>query len=324
MVVGYPGSLRIASQVESQCKSKAMSKFIPRGMGWIPDLPDPRDYTVQHETIQYLLRRLSPSTLTGLPEEVDLRFGDEGEVFFTEPYDQGSLQSSTAFAVLSLVEYFERRARARTFDGSAAFLYKVTRNLRNKQTQVSGDTGADLRTTFRALQLFGVPDEEQWPYVPERFDDEPSSFVYQVARRFNDLRYFRIDNFSQPASGDWNNRLWEVVASFLAAGFPVAFGFSVPSSLTNDPNIPFRPEFDDIRGGQAALVIGYKQNHFGRGQHALLIRSSWGSQWGDNRNGWLPASYLSRQLAAQFWCLISDTWLDSAELSRPSVVKIGD
>ena len=42
-----------------------MSIIVPQGMGWIPDLPDARDYTYRHEEVLRLLRRLkqtSPST----------------------------------------------------------------------------------------------------------------------------------------------------------------------------------------------------------------------------------------------------------------------
>jgi C1A family cysteine protease len=300
-----------------------VSKFIPKGLGWIPDMPDPRDYTYRHKEILPILQQLKPSS-GELPDEVDLRYGDEGEVFFTDVEDQGSLNSSTAFAVLSLVEYFERRLHGHTFDGSKLFLYKVTRNLRNKKAKVTGDTGADLRTTLKALCRFGVPDEEHWPYDLDRFDDEPGAFVYQAVRRFPDLRYFRIVSpFDANAVGHKPTQ-WDILTSFLASGLPIALGFSVPSSISTDANISFRPEFDAIRGGQAALAIGYRLNHFGRGQHAMLIRSSWGSSWGDNGYGWLPVGFIRQHLARDFWCLISEDWLDSLELSRPSVFSIAE
>lgn len=89
-------------------------------MGWIPDLPDPRDYTYRHKEILPLTRQVQ-SRSGKLPDQVDLRYGDEGEVFLTDVEDQGPLNSSTAFAVLSLVEYFERRS-GRTFSGSKLFL----------------------------------------------------------------------------------------------------------------------------------------------------------------------------------------------------------
>jgi C1A family cysteine protease len=302
-----------------------MSRFIPQGMGWIPDLPDVRDYTYRHEAVLPLLKRLKRSGREKLPEEVDLRSDDEGE-YFTSPEDQGPLNSSAAFAVLSLVEYFERRMRGRTFDGSKLFLYKVTRNLLQKRLHAGealqdshsvGDSGTDLRTTLKVLAQFGVPPEEYWPYEINKFDVEPSQFLYSLAKPLAGVRYFRLDDPNRDGSANW-----EAVKSFLAAGFPIAFGFPVPSSLTANADIPNRAELDSIRGGQAALAVGYRNNHFGRGQHALLVRSSWGNRWGDNGNGWLPIAIIRNQHARDFWTLVSKSWLNPAELSRPTVVNL--
>lgn len=103
------------------------------------------------------------------------------------------------------------------------------------------------------------------------------------------------------------------------AGFSVVFGYAVPTSLRPDANVPSRLDLDSIRGGQAAVAVGYKSNPFGRRQHALLIRSAWGSGWGDNGDGWLPIAFLRSQLAKDFWTLVSARRLDSGESSRPSV-----
>ena len=127
-----------------------MSTFIPQGMGWHPDLPDARDYTDRHDAVLPLLRRLKRSRRKTLPSEVDLRCEDEAE-YLTPPEDQGPLNCSSICAVLSLVEYFERRVRGRTFEGSKLFLYKATRNRLQKRLRVMGDTGADLRTTLKVL-----------------------------------------------------------------------------------------------------------------------------------------------------------------------------
>ena len=287
-----------------------MHKFIPRGYGWIPDLPDPRDYSYLSEGVHSLLRSLQP--LGPLPDQVNLGVGDEGEVFFTDVEDQGELNSSTAFAVLSIVEYFERRSLGKTFDASKLFLYKTTRNLRKKQAQVSGDTGADLRTTLKALCKFGVLPEEHWPYESPTYDREPSSFTYQIANEISGLRYFRIEHEQSDLSQ------WELITSFLSAGFPIAFGFSVLSSITSEPEIPFRPTLDDVRGGQASVAIGYRQHHFGKDQHALLVRSSWGKQWGDDGNGWMPATYVTSGIARDFWTLFKESWVDANEFKNPT------
>lgn len=295
-----------------------MSRFIPSGLGWIPDLPDARDFTAGHSEIAPLLRRLKPGRRKKLPDAVDLRSDDDAE-YFTSVENQGLLNASPAFAVLALLEYFERRIRGATFDGSALFLYQITQRVRQKAPSderipgsVPGNTGADLRTTLKVLASLGAPAESYWPTNLERFDLEPGPFEYSRAVTAAGLRYFRLDKPDCDGDATWNT-----VTAFLAAGFPVVFGFPVPSSLTVDPSIPYRPDLDTVRGGQAVVAIGYEHHHFGRGQHALRIRSSWGSQWGDNGNGWLPMAFVRNQLARDFWTVVSEGWLESGELTRP-------
>lgn len=290
-----------------------MSKFLPRGMGWIPDLPDPRDYTFHHQAVRPLLDRLHRRPSNNTFDAVDLRRDDDGE-YFMPPEDQGPLNCSAAFAVLSLVEYFERRTLGRTFEGSTRFLYKVTRNLLKKGRPMTGDTGADLRTTLKVLTSVGVPTEEYWPYDVERFDEEPTKFMYSIARPLSGVHYFRLDQPNCDGSATW-----DLVTSFLAAGFPIAFGFSVPAALSTDAIVPYRGDLDSVRGGQAAVAIGYRHNHSGPGHHALMFRSSWGCQWGDCGNGWLPMAFVYRQLARDFWTLVSNDWLEAGELTKPTV-----
>lgn len=293
-----------------------MSKFVPKGMGWIPDLPDARDLTFRHPEVLSLLRGLKQSEQESQPDSVDLRQDSEGE-YLTTPEDQRSLNSSSAFAVLSLIEYFERRVHGRTFEGSKLFLYKVARNLIAKKVGTIGDTGADLRTTLKVLTKIGVPNEDYWPYDVDRLDEEPIAFHYATAKPMRHLTYFRLDEPNNTGETTWMN-----VRSFLAAGFPIVFGIPVPKSLTTDANIPFRPELDAIRGAQAVVAVGYSSNHFGKRQGAILIRCSWGSLWGDNGYGWLPVSYVRNQTARDFWTIVSDDWTSSAELSIPSVLSI--
>ena len=173
------------------CSHPTVSRFIPQGLGWIPDLPDPRDYTYRHPDVRSLLLRLASSRQKEIPAEVDLRQDEEGE-YLASADDQGSLNCSTSFAVLGLVEYFERRVRARTFEGSRLFLYKVTRNRLHKTRRAAaaapehlyyvGDTGADFRTTLKVLTSTGVPPEEYWSFDIATFDQEPDQFLYTLAK----------------------------------------------------------------------------------------------------------------------------------------------
>lgn len=302
-------------------------------MGWIPDIPDARDFTYRHRSVLPLLQKLDRSPNHTTPDQIDLQRDDEGE-YFTPPENQGALHSSTAFAVLSLIEYFERRVGGRTFEGSQQFLYRVTRNCLQKPPHrdssskadgVCSDAGADLRTTFKVLAHFGVAPEKHCPYQPERFNEEPSRFIYGLAKPPPGLRYFRLDEANCDGASTWR-----VIESFLVAGFPIVFGFSVPTSLTAAADVPYRPALDGVRGGQAAVIIGYRKHYFGPRQHGLRIRCSWGRHWGDDGNGWLPMAFVHKQLARDFWTCVSDAWFSESEredgriaigeLSRPSIV----
>jgi len=119
------------------------------GMGWLPDYPDFRDYTVECEEIAPALVRVGvKEPLKAMvrrigvaePEKVSLPACVDLTAWCSPVENQGALGSCTAHAGVGIVEYYERRAFGRHIDASRLFLYKVTRNL----LQWTGDTGALL------------------------------------------------------------------------------------------------------------------------------------------------------------------------------------
>jgi len=158
------------------------------GMGWRREPPDYRDLTFDTHDVQFTLRISTPFKAANapnavLPATVDLR------KWCTRVRDMGKLGCSTAFAVTGLIEYFERRAFGRQGDFSELFLYRATRDL----LRCSGDSGADLRSTLRALRTFGLPSESLYPYVVEKFDDAAPAYCYCFSEPFRAMRYFRLD-----------------------------------------------------------------------------------------------------------------------------------
>jgi C1A family cysteine protease len=89
-------------------------------------------------------------------------------------------------------------------------------------------------------------------------------------------------------------------------------GFSVPRSITQDSQILFRPSFDSYRGGQTVLAVGYDDARLPSGRGAVLVRNSWGTQWGESGYGWLPYSLISENQATNFWTTVSTTWSNAA------------
>lgn len=159
------------------------------GMGWLPDYPDFRDYTEEHEDVSKIITATGVTKkAASLPSSADLR------AWCSPVEDQGSLGSCTANAGVGMVEYYEKRAFGRYIDASRLFLYKATRNL----LHWTGDTGAFLRSTMGALVLFGVPPEEYWPYKIAEFDKEPTAFCYAFAQNYQAIKYYRHDPPATP------------------------------------------------------------------------------------------------------------------------------
>jgi C1A family cysteine protease len=291
--------------------SETVSKI---GLGWIPDLPDVRDLTMESDKISQMTAKVSSlgpggkkTKAPSAPATVDLRG-------WCPPIEnQGSLGSCTANAGVGMVEYFERRAFGKHIDASRLFLYKATRNL----LHWTGDTGAYLRTTMKALVLFGVPPEEYWAYNITSFDVEPSAFCYAFGQSYQAITYYRLDPPGTPKP-DLLNR----IKTYLTAGLPSMFGFTVYASISQAATtgkIPYPVVGERVLGGHAIMAVGYDDNLAIKNTNlggpttngALLIRNSWGTGWGSAGYGWLPYEYISRGQAVDWWSLLKNEWVDT-------------
>jgi C1A family cysteine protease len=273
------------------------------GMGYLRDLPDIRDYHVESDPIRKILKGSKPlkdavkSTLT----KVDLRD------WCSPIEDQESIGSCTAQAGVGMLEYYQRRAFGKHIDASRLFLYKATRNLLGW----TGDTGAYLRDTMKAMVMCGVPPEKYWPYEIAKYDEEPSAFLYALGDNYQAIKYYRLD----PAGTTRAQRL-EAIKNNLAAGLPSMFGFTVYSSIPGSGDgkgeIPFPQAGDTVQGGHAVLAVGYDDaKKIGSAKGALLIRNSWGTSWGADGYGWLPYDYVLKGLANDFWSLVQADFVDT-------------
>lgn len=282
-----------------------MPSFSLPGLGWHRDLPDARDHVFDGPDALALLKGLKRARMarSARPANVDWR------EYCSLVDHQQNLNSCTAHALIGLVQYFERRASGKITDGSRLFLYKMARRL----LHWTGDTGASLRATLRALVRFGLPPEKYWSYDVTRFDDEPDPFLYSFAAEFRSITYVRLD----PPKSD-GARTLQTVKAYLAAGLACMFGFPVFSSASQHAEVPAPTVFDSMCGGQAVVAVGYDDDRKIRSaKGALLVRNSWGPAWGDGGYGWVPYAYVLDELAVDFWTLLKPEWLQSGEFEQP-------
>jgi hypothetical protein len=156
------------------------------------------------------------------------------------------------------------------------------------------DSGTHLRAFFAAVNKFGFPSEELWPYSDEQsgaapmFTRMPSSAAFRVAfDQRSPTVYRRI--FDEGAM-----RL-VTVRRAIAAGHVVCFGTEVSQDFVDGRlgSEPLRPPSQDV-GGHAMCVAEYDGNTFG-------VVNSWGRTFG--HNGWCTFSddYIAWSGSRDFW-----------------------
>jgi C1A family cysteine protease len=239
--------------------------------GWIPDLPDNRDF------------RFAAPPVT-LPPKVDLRPN------CPPVYDQGQLGSCTANAIGAAHQFEQMKQDAKgAFAPSRLFIYY---NERAIEGTVNQDAGAMIRDGLKSVAQQGVCPETDWPYVITKFTKKPTPKCYKEAK---DNQVTSYQSVAQTPNQ---------MKSCLALGYPFVLGFSVyesfeSPSVAKTGMVPMPKKGEKMLGGHAVMVVGYDDS-----QSYFIVRNSWGPGWGQAGYFMMPYDYFTNpNLASDFWTI---------------------
>lgn len=240
------------------------------GMGWIRDLPDPRDHKLMVAAPEPLL----------LADDLDLE-----PIPVVPTLDQGNLGSCTAHTAAYGYGHLK---------GSAIVLSRLFQyyNARILEGTIASDSGASIRNTIKALVDYGACAETFWEYDIVRYRETPPQAAYDRASLGQVIEYLSVDQTEQSIFGA------------LLGGYPIMFGMLIyrqfelvgPTGIVQMPN-----KNDPPLGGHSQWAFGWRTI---AGKKYIRSRNSWGVDHGDHGYVYIPIEYLlDRDLAADFWVI---------------------
>ena len=260
----------MSNSVNGGLRTRPVERF-----GWVPDLPDARDYMFS----------APQSVLTTLPKKVNLASK------MPAVYDQGQLGSCTANAIGAAFEFDLAKEGYKDFMPSRLFIYY---NERAMEGTIDTDSGAMIRDGMKSVATLGVCAEDTWAYDISKFTEKPPTKAYTEAKKHQALLYKRVLPVLHQLQG------------CLAAGLPVVFGFSVYESFMSPDvaatgEVPLPPRGEQLIGGHAVVAVGYDD-----ASQRFIVRNSWGKKWGKKGYCTMPYGFLTDpQLARDFWAIYS-------------------
>lgn len=208
-----------------------------------------------------------------MPSIIDLRNN------FSIVCDQGNIESCTASALCSIIEYDNKN-----FIGSRLFLFYNENNILNN------DNGITIYDNINSLLTTGICTENLWPYNFNNVNIKPFSTCYIEGAK---NKSFVISNILNDLSN---------MKKSLANNNPFIVGIAVYESfesikVAKSGYVPMPYSNEKILGGHTVICVGYDDN-----KQVWIMRNSWGSNWGDKGYFYLPYLYLlDSKLSSDLW-----------------------
>ena len=242
--------------------------------GWLPDLPDRRD-------ILYSAPRIKKAEM---PSSIDLTSQSP------PVYDQGVLSSCVGNSTCSMYQFVAMKQKLANCKDIPSRLF-VYYNARLLEGIESNDAGCQIRDAMKTLAKEGVCEEKYWPYVVNEVNTKPNSAAYEFADHHTTLQYSRLDNTDL-----------SVLKGCLVEGFPFVFGMTLYESFENVPGtgiVSMPGDGEGVVGGHAMKCIGFSDKI-----SCFIVRNSWGENFGDRGNCYIPFKYMTdNSLSDDFWTI---------------------
>ena len=202
--------------------------------------------------------------------------------------NQGALGSCSAFSISGAYEAEMIRQKQPTFEPSQLFFYW---NSRCAENTVTTDSGAMIHDGIKTIEQYGVCPEQLWPYNTTLFAVKPSDEAYSAA-----LRHKAIT--CNPVAVDLLD-----IQRVLSSGFPVIAGITLfpefeCAEVARTGVVPMPSGKLHAIGGHAVLIVGVDDN-----KQQLIMRNSWGDQWGDSGYFYISYDYIQPQLMCDLWSI---------------------
>jgi len=239
----------------------------------VPDPPDRRDWIVEvaHPSV--------PSTSEPLRTKVDY----SAQTPAVE--DQGDYGSCVGWAtVRGLREWMYRKTTGKDVRLSVRFVWMAAKESDHFEiNSFVANAGTSLKTAFKVLQKYGVPEDRYYPY-----DKDLVSFTSLSQRReffFNATKY-RIFNYYMLSTNDARRVHLANVGPFVAT-VPIDQNWM---RIGADGMVPDKSD-GAILGGHALFIVGYNDQ-----TEMFKFKNSWGSAWGQKGFGYFSYKYAEKNM----------------------------